>query len=265
MPQTLEETISVRMIPLLPGQQPAEELPPIVSLTQWSLSEQSISALAGISVNHEPLNDFQSRKRIYEISLPQDAAIPDITGTGENADTSVQVTPPAALPGAALIRVEAPGKLPNEYYVNFTIPQAIGLPAGKIELPVAAVAANHYDQSFVPENTLDGNLEESSRWTGVAGDWIRFDLGEVKRVDGIAIAFMSGNIRKTIYDLAVSEDGESWETLVRTKSTGETLDYEYTDLNRVVARYVRIFGYGNTLSHFTSITEVKLFGSDPED
>ena len=121
---------------------------------------------------------------------------------------------------------------------------------------------------FSPEATLDGNLKATSSWRAEGkGQWIQYDLGAVKRLKEIKIAFVSGDSRQYAIDLLVSKTGKDWTTVGgKVRSSGKTADYEPFKLNEAEARYVRIVGQGNTSEKFPNwinITEVAIFAAEP--
>ena len=119
---------------------------------------------------------------------------------------------------------------------------------------------------FPPEATLDGNLKATSSWRADGkGQWIQYDLGSVKRLEEIQIAFLSGDKRQYTLDLLVSKTGaeKDWTMVAeKVRSSGKAADYEPFKLNRAEARFVRIVGQGNTSEKFPNwinITEVAFF------
>lgn len=105
-------------------------------------------------------------------------------------------------------------------------------------------------------NTLDGDL--STRWSAKGdGQWIKYDLGKIKKIDAIDIAFYKGNLRYAYFDIELSSNNSSWRqvfTGMSDKSSG-LQNYDITDAD---ARYVRITGHGNSSNRWNSITEVKI-------
>ncbi|WP_159886227.1 S-layer homology domain-containing protein [Paenibacillus puerhi] len=125
-------------------------------------------------------------------------------------------------------------------------------------IPAAAVTASSNDGN-VEANTVDG--KPSTRWSAQGdGQWIRYDLGQARRIGYIGIAFYSGSARKASFDLQVSTDGEQWTTVYSGQSGGLTSDMEAFDFPDVTARYVRYVGYGNSVNDWNSFTELHVYG-----
>lgn len=130
------------------------------------------------------------------------------------------------------------------------------------DLPVSGVLASDDDgQNFAP-NTRDNDL--STRWSGFGdGVWIRFDLGSSVSVHHLRVAWYHGDERVASFDVQTSADATTWATRWTGQSSGTTTAFETVDFADVTARYVRIVGHGNTVSDWTSITELDVFGESP--
>lgn len=132
-------------------------------------------------------------------------------------------------------------------------------PAGAIVIPfnfgpyeVSAVSDSLNDGN-IPENAIDWDM--TTRWASLSasptdGQWIQFDLGEEKEVGYMAIAVNNGDQRRSKIDIQVSSNGADWQSVYSGMTSGTTKGMEAYPLNPVMARYVRIVGYG-----YYSLTE----------
>ena len=129
------------------------------------------------------------------------------------------------------------------------------------ELKVIAASVDVLTQEDAPpENSLDHNFE--TRLALAVPNFVIYDFGEVKPVDKVLLAFYSGNRRKAIFDIEVSEDNINWTQVFSGESSGKTLDYEYFDIGSQKARYLKIVGHGaDTKENWLSITEFRAFGA----
>lgn len=120
--------------------------------------------------------------------------------------------------------------------------------------PVTASA----DDGNVAANVLDNNL--ATRWSASGdGQWIAFCLGSVQTVTGVQIAFYSGNVRSSNFDIQVSSNGTSWNTVAAgLSSSGTSLNLETFSIPSQTTQYVRILGHGNSVNLWNSYTEVKI-------
>jgi uncharacterized protein YjdB len=129
---------------------------------------------------------------------------------------------------------------------------------------VASVVASG-DDGNVPQNTLDINL--ATRWSAYGdGQWIRYDLGAVRAVGPVTIAWYRGTEWASAFEIQVSLDAVTWTPVFVGQSSGQTLQPERYDFPAVTARYVRIVGHGQwsgttQLSLWNSITETAIYGS----
>ena len=125
-------------------------------------------------------------------------------------------------------------------------------------LTIAGVSATAEDGDNIAANTIDGNL--GTRWSGEGwGTSLDIDLGQTMPVGAIEIAWHNGDQRRAFFDIHVSSDGSSWSThYLGPYSSGTTLDFERYDFNNTQTRWLRIFGRGNELNMWNSITGVRV-------
>lgn len=130
-------------------------------------------------------------------------------------------------------------------------------------LSVAYVSASN-DDGNVPENTLDGNL--GTRWSSNgSGQYITYDLGSIKSISSIKVAWFKGDKRKSYFKIRVGTTTSSLSTVYNastTGSSGTTFQLETYDFDQMSARYVRITGFGNSSNTWNSVTEAEIWGND---
>jgi len=126
-------------------------------------------------------------------------------------------------------------------------------------LPISGVTASGNDGN-VPQNVLDNSL--STRWSSLGvGQFITADLGAVKNICSVDIAWYSENSRAYHFTISTSTDGSSFTQRFSGDSSGTTLNPETYSFSAVDARYVRVTVNGNTVNTWASITELDVFGS----
>jgi poly(beta-D-mannuronate) lyase len=120
--------------------------------------------------------------------------------------------------------------------------------------PVTASA----DDGNVAANVLDGDL--NTRWSASGNpQWIQFCLDDTLTVSGVQIAFLSGNTRKSTFDILVGNDTVNWTTAATgLVSSGTSLNLETFSFTPKIGRYVRIVGHGNNVNAWNSYTEVQI-------
>ena len=140
----------------------------------------------------------------------------------------------------------------GEHMLLHTVP----LTPNELDLTINAIGAQSGNPAV---NVMDNNY--GTRWSQEGkGQWIQFDLHEVKPVAAVDIAFYLGNTRVNYFDIQTSIDGRTW-TNARTglQSTGKTTELERYPMPKVIrARYVRIVCNGASTSTWNSITEVRI-------
>ncbi len=121
---------------------------------------------------------------------------------------------------------------------------------------VASVTASGHDGNL-PTNTLDGDL--GTRWSAKGdGQWIRYDLGAVSRIQAISIAFFRGDQRTADIIVETSLAGETWQHAWSGTQPQLTNNPQNLDFEDVEARYLRVVGFGNSSNNWNSLTEVSI-------
>jgi hypothetical protein len=124
---------------------------------------------------------------------------------------------------------------------------------------VSTITANGDDDSNVPQNTLDNNL--NTRWSNPGfPSWIQYDLGESQPICNVDIAWYRGNLRVNTFTISASNDGINFTPIFSGQSSGKTIGLERYDIPNVIAKYMRITVTGNTEISWSSITEVRING-----
>ncbi|MEC0225887.1 alpha/beta hydrolase fold domain-containing protein [Paenibacillus alba] len=125
-------------------------------------------------------------------------------------------------------------------------------------LPVIGVTASGSDGN-IEINTIDSN--SYTRWSSSGdGQWIMYDLDEIKRVGYVGVGFYKGDVRATNFEIETSVDGTMWTQRFSGSSSGKTTAMQAFDLPDTDARFVRITGHGNSDgSTFISLTDVHMY------
>lgn len=124
---------------------------------------------------------------------------------------------------------------------------------------IASVTASGYENntSNTPEKTID--FDFGTRWSQEGrGQWIMYDLGEVKQVKSVELAFFNGAARKAFFKIQLSTSITDTTDIFNGESSGTTAGLEKYEFTPANARYVKIVGYGNSQSLWNSITETRI-------
>jgi rhamnogalacturonyl hydrolase YesR len=124
---------------------------------------------------------------------------------------------------------------------------------------IAAVTASGFEPNTAntAEKTLD--FDFGTRWSCEgSGAWILYDLGEIKLINNIQLAYYNGASRKAYLKIQLSTALTDTIDVFNGETSGTTSELETYTFNPVNARYVKIFGYGNSSSKWNSITETRI-------
>src|SRR5687767_11833031 len=125
------------------------------------------------------------------------------------------------------------------------------------------ITASDHQAPNKPENVVDRDY--STRWSCQGECWIQLDLGHVTEFfRELWIFWRNSNTRVSVFDVAVSVDGETWETVFSGTSDDDAGDDFYTDGlfefgGEFPARYVRVIGHGNDFNDWNSILDIHLW------
>ena len=136
---------------------------------------------------------------------------------------------------------------------------------GMSQLLIASAEDDGTNDGHTPDLTIDASFLPDSRWSSeTPGKELLLDMAEVQTLKELGIAWFKGDERQSIFEVAVSVDGETFmPTVERRQSGGLTATIERIDFDDTMARYIRITGFGNTSNDWNSIIEVQAYGCGP--
>jgi hypothetical protein len=127
--------------------------------------------------------------------------------------------------------------------------------------PAGSGSSASTNDGNVPANAVDNNM--NTRWSGSGtGAWLQLNLGSVKAVGYVKVAFYKGNERTSSFDIMVSTNGSVWTNVLATgsfSSNGNSTAEQTFDFNDVNAQYVRYVGKGNSVNAWNSVSEISVF------
>ncbi|WPB76240.1 discoidin domain-containing protein [Archangium violaceum] len=107
----------------------------------------------------------------------------------------------------------------------------------------------------VPGYAIDGN--PSTRWSADGiGQYLTADMGAVKSLTALDIAWYRGNERASKFVISTSTDGTTYSTAFSGTSSGKTAAAERYTFAARNARYVRVTVNGTTMNTWASITDI---------
>lgn len=123
---------------------------------------------------------------------------------------------------------------------------------------VSVVASQEPEASNPAKNSYDGN--QATVWASNGEQNIVYDLGGIYNITGINVAFAKYDDARYIpYEVYVSEDNINWEVIFKGNSIPYSGDFMKFITNKT-ARYVKVIVKGNTVSGWSSLSEVEIYG-----
>lgn len=254
----------------------------LTTLSGWELkSETQRPTLTGITLDGKAIEGFLPEKKIYTLLYDPYAVGGEGTDVlsaklGADGAGEISIEPVSADNNCARVSITKDGQS-SYYFVNI---KELATPAdaaknfpviksefvgenaahGLTRIKPVSLNAEHVPQpENAPKNTLDGNYQ--TRWASdLFMTEIDYDLGKTVELSHVGIALFIGNIRQTMFKIALSDDGENWRVIQDIKSSGITEEMEIYNIGNEKARYVRLIGYGNTQgSLWFNVAEVGFF------
>ena len=118
------------------------------------------------------------------------------------------------------------------------------------------------DNGAVPAYVNDQNL--ATGWAYEAGlpAWIKIDMGALKRISSLRVAWTRGNERTYGFNIETSEDNATFIERLSKSTSGATEEFEDYDLIDVNGRYVRINVLTNSQKNTAAIKEIEVYGDN---
>ncbi len=149
--------------------------------------------------------------------------------------------------------------------LSVTVRNAGNLPTYQTYLDIlSATSSVAWNEKYPMTGTYDGIINDytQNRWSANGiGNWICYDLGEVKNLHSVAIAGYKALSRNYKFDIEVSADGVNYTKVCSEAPTQLGADRNVFKLGDVQARYVRITGVYAYNTTWIGIAEVRFYDS----
>jgi hypothetical protein len=130
------------------------------------------------------------------------------------------------------------------------------------ELPIAKFSATPSQSGDTPENAAD--IDFTTTWSSLGvGSYIQADLGPLKTICGVNIAWYNGESSQYVFEISVSKDGMNFEQVYEGISDGKSIRPQNYDFSNTDAKFVRITVFGNDKNNWAGITELSVKGFTP--
>lgn len=226
-------------------------------IIQMDSEPSGVSTLQKLTVGGDQVKGFKPNQHHYVVEIPRlpygERMVPGVKAQATDKQAAVKIAHAAAVPGVTTVEVTAQNGDQTTYTVQ-TIFEPLKPVAGS-KLGIGAVTANVNESTA--GNVIDQDM--STTWTGAAkNQWIMLDLGELRNVEGLTIAWDQGNERQHAFDIEVSVSGNHWRKVNgASTSSGTTLAPEPYAFRESAARYVRV---KNTADQPIGIAEIEVYG-----
>lgn len=132
--------------------------------------------------------------------------------------------------------------------------------------PASAGDFGNSHSSYPASRAIDGNTAFSSRWAArFNGEAVSLfvDLGSVKRIDDVGIAWGRGNARSFEFEIRARRGTSGkWAKVFRGRSSGSTSGIERYNVDDMDARQVRIKVTSNSANtNWADVTEFEVYGT----
>lgn len=234
-------------------------------LSEWEaeegvLPDMSFALATGIYVDGELVPGFDPNVKKYAVGGENlEEKMEKVTATGEG-DIIIKKSETSANEVTVLVRGTGYQR-PTIYSLKFNTGGGVGEPKGKAVIQPAKISVSEIPQpEHAPENLADGDL--STKWAAMGTHWIVYDLGSVRKLDSVGIAFMEGDIRTAQFEIHTSVDGVNYKQWFDGDAMS-TLELENHKTPGAEAQYVKIVvkGYNNNPGNWNSVTEVRVYAA----
>ena len=181
-------------------------------------------------------------------------------GTTPTATTGTVYSGPVAIGATATLKAIAYKSGMTDSTVT-SATYTINLPTpAKFTIAGTAVTDSVHTGTYVPANTVDGNL--GTRWAASGdGVWIQYDLSATRTVSYVKLAFYLGDARTYTFDVQVATSSSGpWTTKLSGVTNAANTALQTFDFADASARYVRIVGHLSSVDSYTNLTETEVWG-----
>jgi hypothetical protein len=211
--------------------------------------EKSYNFVVSVSENGTEFNDIIRASSSGDSSLPESYPIPDsmakqirLTVYGNSEDET-----------AAVKEISVNGRDVRKIGQEYKICE---------DLPIAKLSATPSQSGDPPENAVDGDF--LTTWSNIGvGSFIQADLGAMKSVCGVSIAWYNGESRQYEFEISVSKDGMTFDQVYEGISSGSSIRPQNYAFSNADAKYIRITVFDNDKNNWASITELSIKGFTP--
>ena len=246
--------ITVQFSPFMANEPEPDKFTKVYPLDEWKNKRiyESNGVVQKIMLDGAAFDDFSPSKLGYTVYLDKDEPVPEITAVYNRVNSIARVTQGEKIGDTAKIEATSRdvriGKM--NYVFNFKEKKYFGKRKDMNEIKMTVHSATNADGELCMDKRLD------TCWFCTGEQSIVLDAGSVVPIKLAAIAFKNGMQRVAYFDIAVSKDGETFETVFSGEACGVSNDYEHFKLDDAEGRYIRITLKGTSVGIWSSINEI---------
>ena len=226
-----------------------------IPLSQWTADNtpySSLPVIADISADGATIAGFDPKVTGYLLPVSYRTRKMPVITYSANDDCDVEITyaqSPLENTEIKVIRRDNPLDA-RTYVIRYQLQITS---EDKEYIPVSIKASRNPQAANCDFMACDGDL--STRWSADGdGEWLQLEFAESVPVKLVRVAAMNATVRKTRFDIEVSEDGINWTKIASHETDGVTDGYEYIECD-TKARFIRLVGHGNSVNEWNSICE----------
>lgn len=241
-------TISVLFTPYYGEDNYVFTLDEVIPISRWDDFLLDPVPINGIFLGNTPLSTFKQKQTSYVVN--EDSVFP-VSATADPG-VKIEVTQAEEIGDTALIKATDSQDNTTVYAVSFSADAQTRLDEWVYYAPKGYLYSANKEQGPL---AVDGNT--STGWSNAGPQWLALDLGKPKEVSEVLLYWYLQDQRTETFDISVSNDGENWEVVWEgdSVSTKEMGSYKFAPVN---VRYVKVSGYKNTASSWTSLMEFQI-------
>ena len=259
-----EAELAISLVPIVKGESIPRGAGILTPLEKWSIKERNTlyPELDSILIDGEELPGFNPGIFEYMVKLPFSAdKIPEVRPVSNNGFKLSTEGYEENLREVRKMTVtnEETGEIKN-YYVTFMYMPTVVIPDNlKPVMPVGVTASDVPQPQYPPENTIDGSLDNESRWSALNEQHLIYDLGEEYSIDKFALSMMKGTERQSPFEVYTSTDGENYDLVLASANSKMTDGLELFRMKASTARYVKVQFHGADVNPWNSVKEIKIY------
>lgn len=234
----------------------------LTAIDEWTIPDGSMTEDYAdadmIYLNGVPVPDFKPNVYDYTMYYPSYYGEPEVTVDSAEGNV-VEIIPRSDTNKTIVVRIadkENPENI-RSYTITAIDMYLAGKPENALEVKIVSAQASASDGN-VAQGAIDDDPQ--TRWSSANDESITVDLGEVKEFNALGLDLFGNDGRMLVHEIWISDDNENFtkisEDRIRTLGTNT---WEYKELGKQKARFVKLTCHGSSIVVYNSIEELKVY------